>query len=139
MQKDTATSKQTTNSAPKRYVFVLLDNFTLLCFSAAVESLRIANRMAGEPLYDWVLAGEGGDTVSCSAGASFKVDMDLEDLRRDDVVMLCGGINVQAATTKRVLNWLPGAARGRALYGSVYGGQSRSAGWQARHDPLGKP
>ena len=36
-----------TPERPRRFVFVLLDNFTLLCFAAAVESLRIANRMAG--------------------------------------------------------------------------------------------
>jgi len=106
MQTHTDKATPTAQTAPTRYVFVLLDNFTLLCFSAAVESLRIANRMAGEPLYDWVLAGEGGTTVACSAGAEFKVDMDLEELRRDDVVMLCGGINVQAATTKKILSWL---------------------------------
>jgi len=102
---------QPENKQPTRYVFVLLDNFTLLCFSAAVECLRIANRMAEETLYDWVLAGEGGGTVRCSAGAAFHVDMDLEDLRRDDVLMLCGGINVQSATTKKVLNWLRREAR----------------------------
>ncbi|MEL6376950.1 MAG: hypothetical protein AAFQ04_07090, partial [Pseudomonadota bacterium] len=61
--------------ATKRFVFVLLNDFTLLCFSAAVESLRIANRMAGEKLYDWIIAGEGGETVTCSAGAKFNVDM----------------------------------------------------------------
>ena len=32
---------------------MLLDSFTLLCFACAVESLRIANRVAGKPLYDW--------------------------------------------------------------------------------------
>ena len=32
---------------PRRFVFVLLEEFTMLCFSAAVESLRIANRMSG--------------------------------------------------------------------------------------------
>ena len=45
---------------PNRYVFVLLDQFTMLCFSCAVEALRIANRMSGQTLYEWVLAGEGG-------------------------------------------------------------------------------
>ncbi|MEM9497990.1 MAG: GlxA family transcriptional regulator [Pseudomonadota bacterium] len=99
------------DAAARRFVFVLLDNFTLLCFSAAVESLRIANRMSGETLYDWVLAGEGGETVRCSAGAEFRVDMGLEELRRDDVVMVCGGIYVQAATTRKVLNWLRREAR----------------------------
>ena len=46
---------------PRRFVFVLLDQFTLLCYSCAVESLRIANRMAGQTLYDWRVIGEGGD------------------------------------------------------------------------------
>ena len=36
------------NDAPRRFVFVLMDQFTLLSFAAAVESLRIANRMAGQ-------------------------------------------------------------------------------------------
>jgi AraC family transcriptional regulator, glycine betaine-responsive activator len=44
---------------PKRFVFVLLPEFTMLCFCAAVESLRIANRMANRKLYDWKIIGEG--------------------------------------------------------------------------------
>ena len=98
-------------SGPRRFVFVLLDNFTLLCFSSAVESLRIANRMAVREIYSWVVAGEGGDTINCSAGIEFKLQMDLEELSRDDTVMLCGGIDVQTATTKKVLNWVRREAR----------------------------
>ncbi len=109
--------------ATKRFVFVLLEDFTLLCFAAAVESLRIANRMAEKNLYDWVLAGEGGETICCSAGAEFKLDMDLEELKRDDVVMICGGINVQAATTKKILNWV----RREARRGLVVGGLCTAA------------
>ncbi len=96
---------------PKRYVFVLLDNFTMLCFSAAIESLRIANRMAGQTLYEWRTVGEGGDVAYCSAGTGFKLDGDLDELTRDDVVMICGGIDVQAATTKRLLSWMRREAR----------------------------
>ena len=102
----------------KRFVFVLLDQFTMLCFASAVESLRIANRMAGEELYSWVLAGEGGDTVECSNKTEFKLQSDLVEFSRDDVILVCGGINVQAATTKRILNWL----RREARRGPVIGG-----------------
>ncbi len=42
----------------RRFVFVLLENFTMLSFASAVECLRIANRMAGRPAYDWRLIGE---------------------------------------------------------------------------------
>ena len=108
-----------TNAKPKRFVFVLLDNFTMLCFSCALESLRIANRMSGQELYSWTLVGEGGETVTCSAGTSFKVDADLMEVNRDDYVLICGGIDVQAATTKKVLNWVRREARRGATLGGL--------------------
>ncbi|MDC0343501.1 MAG: GlxA family transcriptional regulator [Aestuariivita sp.] len=96
---------------PRRFVFVLLDRFTMLSFASALESLRIANRMAGFDLYTWSLVGEGGDTVSCSAGTAFKLDSALPELTRDDTVMICGGIDVQQATSKPLLNWVRREAR----------------------------
>lgn len=104
---------------PRRFVFVLLENFTMLCFASAVESLRIANRMAGKELYQWKLVGEGGDIVTCSAGTAFKVDSDLEETSRDDTILVCSGIDVQAATTKRLLNWLRREARKGATIGGL--------------------
>lgn len=104
---------------PKRFVFVLLDQFTMLCFSCAVEALRIANRMSGKRLYEWSLAGDGGDVVYCSAGTGFKLDMDLDELEREDVALICGGIDVQAATTKKLLNWLRREARRGVTMGGL--------------------
>ncbi|MFT6532509.1 MAG: transcriptional regulator GlxA family with amidase domain [Limimaricola cinnabarinus] len=100
---------------PRRFVFVLLPNFTMLCFACAVEALRIANRMAGREIYSWTLAGDGGETAICSNGTVFKLDMDLDELTRDDTVMLCGGLDVQSASTKRVLNWIRREARRGAV------------------------
>jgi transcriptional regulator GlxA family with amidase domain len=96
---------------PKRYVFVLLEDFSLLSFASAVESLRIANRMAGREAYQWRIIGEGGSEVRCSAGSVFRVDGDLDELSRDDSVMICGGINVQQFTTKKMLGWIRREAR----------------------------
>jgi len=106
MQRYNIIDVETSRDTPSRYIFVLLDQFTLLSFAAAVDCLRIANLMAGQELYSWMLVGEGGDTVSCSTGTSFNLDCDLTELHRDDTVILCGGRDVQAATTKKVLNWL---------------------------------
>ena len=104
---------------PHRFVFVLLDNFSLLCFSTAIESLRIANRMAGRPLYEWVLIGEGGVQAVCSAGTVFQLDHDLIDMTRDDTIMVCGGIDVQKATSKKVLSWLRREARKGLMIGGL--------------------
>jgi transcriptional regulator GlxA family with amidase domain len=96
---------------PKRFVFLLLDRFTMLSFASAVEPLRIANYVLGEDAYSWRLAGEGGESVCCSNGASFKLDMGLDEISRDDTLLVCGGIDVQKSSTKPVLNWLRREAR----------------------------
>ncbi|MCK0094447.1 GlxA family transcriptional regulator [Yoonia sp. F2084L] len=96
---------------PRRFVFVLMDNFTMLCFAAALESLRIANRTAGKELYKWKIMSENGDEATCSNGCVFRVDSALAELDRDDTIMLCGGVDVQQATTKRTLNWIRREAR----------------------------
>lgn len=109
----------TTNAKPRRFVFVLLENFSMLSFSSAVESLRIANRMSNKALYEWMLLGEGGEMVRCSAGTAFLLDNDLIELNRDDTVILCGGIDVQRATTKKLLNWIRREARKGIVMGGV--------------------
>ena len=96
---------------PRRFAFVLVDSFSLLSFASALDALRIANRMAEYPLYNWMLLGESGNNVMCSAGTSFRVDHDLLELKRDDTIFLCGGIDIQKNTSKRLLNWLRREAR----------------------------
>ncbi|HKL70559.1 GlxA family transcriptional regulator [Salibaculum sp.] len=112
----------------RRFVFLMLEEFTLLSFAAAVDCLRIANLMAGRELYTWALAADGGGTVASAGGVSFNVDMDLEELRRDDYLLVCGGRDVQSATTKRIVSWL----RREARRGIVIGGLCTAAHTLAR-------
>ncbi|NSX55307.1 GlxA family transcriptional regulator [Parasulfitobacter algicola] len=109
----------TADPKSRKFAFVLMDNFTMLCFAAAVESLRIANRMSGKTIYEWVVLSDSGDVVTCSAGISFQVDGDLSELSRDDTILLCGGIDIQIATTKRILNWLRREARKGVTIGGL--------------------
>jgi transcriptional regulator GlxA family with amidase domain len=104
---------------PRRFVFVLMHEFTMLCFSAALESLRIANRISGKDLYAWKIIGEGGMRAVCSNGCGFELDGDLIELDRDDTVMLCGGLNVAEATTKKTLNWIRREARRGVVMGGL--------------------
>ncbi|MBK8441452.1 MAG: GlxA family transcriptional regulator [Rhodobacter sp.] len=115
-RKATQTAK---DRPPRRFVFLLLNNFTLLAFASAIEPLRIANRVAGQPIYSWKLAGENGVEAVCSNGTAFKLDMGLEEVDRDDIVLVCGGIDVQKATSKAVLNWLRREARRGVTVGGL--------------------
>ena len=109
--------------SPRRFVFVLIENFTLLSFSSALDALRIANRMSGKKLYDWTFIGENEEFVSCSAGTQFKLDNSLIELHRDDTILLCGGTAIQESTTKKLIGWL----RREARRGLVIGGLCTAA------------
>ncbi|MBK5928213.1 GlxA family transcriptional regulator [Rhodobaculum claviforme] len=106
----------------RRFVLLLLDRFSMLALAAAMEALRIANRMLGQPAYAWVLVGEGGTVARASTGTEFRLDHGLEagelEVDRDDVVLAIGGLDVQAATTRAVVNWLRRVAR----HGPTLGG-----------------
>ena len=105
--------------SPRRFVFVLMENFTLLSFSSALDALRIANRMSGKTLYEWTFIGENEGVVSCSAGTQFKLDNSLIELHRDDTILLCGGTFIQEATTKKLIGWLRREARRGLIIGGL--------------------
>ena len=105
--------------SPRRFVFVLIENFTLLSFSSALDALRIANRMSGKKLYDWIFIGENEEFVSCSAGTQFKLDNSLIELHRDDTILLCGGTSIQESTTRKLIGWLRREARRGLIVGGL--------------------
>ncbi|MFQ6552223.1 GlxA family transcriptional regulator [Aestuariibius insulae] len=96
---------------PKRFVFVLFEGFSLLSFASALDCIRIANRVSQKDLYQWIFLTEEGAGIRCSAGTEILADDELIELSRDDVVILCGGVNIQNATTKKILSWLRREAR----------------------------
>ncbi|UFS66353.1 GlxA family transcriptional regulator [Paracoccus denitrificans] len=102
-----------------RYVFLLLDRFTMVSFAAAIEPLRLANRLAGRELYQWRLIGEQGETALCSNGARILLDGPLLETRRDDTVLVCGGLDVARAATRPVLAWLRREARRGTRIGAL--------------------
>ena len=41
------------NQPQHRYVFLTLQNYSLIALSSAVEALRMANQVAGKQVYEW--------------------------------------------------------------------------------------
>ena len=105
--------------APETFVFVLLERFSLLAFSAAIEPLRHANRLTGRRLYDWHVLTETGAPAHASCGLEVTADGALETLPRGAQVVVCGGDDVAGATTRGVLAWLRREARRGARVGAV--------------------
>ena len=58
----------------EHFVFVLVDEFSHIAFSCAVEPLRIANLVSGKPLFSWSFVSNNGETATCSNGSVTLVD-----------------------------------------------------------------
>lgn len=106
----------------RRFTFLLLDRFTMMPLAAAMDSLRLANKLSGRIAYEWRLVGSGGEVAICSNGSRIALDGGLDDDRitsRDEVVIVCGGDDITTQATRPVLNWLRRQARAGATIGAV--------------------
>lgn len=104
---------------PEKFVFLLLENFTLIAFAGGVEPLRLANRMAGRRIYDWSVASESGGPVTASNGVTVAADHGLAPLGRDTTILVVGGADVRRAVTRPILNWLRREARHGYAMGAI--------------------
>ena len=93
-------------SETQHFSFFLLPEFTHIAFSCALEPLRIANLVSGQPLYRWTLASADGRTATCSNGSVTLTGAGLEPTRHADRLFVISGVDVQSHTTAPVLNWL---------------------------------
>lgn len=96
---------------PQTIVVLLLRDFSVLSLSTALETLRIANRLNGAPLFEWRLASGDGAPVRSSLGGDFPVDSGPVDLKGHETVLVCGGTDIRAASDKAVIDWLRRQAR----------------------------
>lgn len=104
---------------PQEFIFLLLPQFSMIAFAAAIDPLRLANRAARRPLYSWRTASEGGEPVAASNGCAITTDMRLEDVPRDASIVVCAGLEVKEAVTRPVLTWLRRQSRLGIHIGSV--------------------
>lgn len=106
---------ETTNSAlPRRFGFLLVDDFTLISMASAIEPLRMANRITGTDLFSWKTISESGAAVSASAGISVNANAGFEDpstLTDVQAIIVCGGRRVENNVTDSMLRWLRGVGQ----------------------------
>ncbi len=74
----------TPSDRPTHIAFLLLEEFTHLAFSCAIEPLRIANHVSERALYRWTLLSSDGQKAVCSNGSATLVDAGLSPLEKTD-------------------------------------------------------
>ncbi|MCK0151605.1 GlxA family transcriptional regulator [Marivita sp. S6314] len=108
--------------------FLLLDGFTLLAFSSAVDPLRIANQVSGAPLYGWHVVSETGASVASSSGLSVEVHGALAGVDDKAQIFVCAGNQGHVAASEATIAEL----RRRARFGSSFGAICTGAATLAR-------
>jgi AraC family transcriptional regulator, glycine betaine-responsive activator len=98
---------------------ILVPEFTMMPVTSLIEPLRLANRLADKPLYKWTLHSIDGQPVAASSGILTIANGDLESIPPDAAVIVCGGLNIQHHTDKRLLSWLRKISRKGVDIGAV--------------------
>jgi|TARA_B110000438_G_scaffold171784_1_gene164177 transcriptional regulator GlxA family with amidase domain len=94
---------------PKNIGFLLLDNFTLISFSSAIEPLRLANHSLKEEIYTWSTFSEKGETILSSDGININVDFSINSevaLNNIELLIVCGGLEVEKNYSKSIARFL---------------------------------
>ncbi|CAM2782790.1 GlxA family transcriptional regulator [Vibrio mytili] len=107
------------NKEVSRIGFLLLDNFTMLALSSAVDPMRMANQLTGKELYDWYIISEDGEDVTASDGITVKPDCSMADAPQLDTLIVVGGVNITRSYTRRQISWLQSLARKHIRLGGV--------------------
>jgi transcriptional regulator GlxA family with amidase domain len=98
---------------------ILTPGFSMMSFSALIEPMRGANRIAGSQLFRWRLLSPTGGSVVASSG----IDVQTQPIpQRDDgsdLVVICGGHEDETYTDRRVREFLRNLMRGDTMIGSV--------------------
>lgn len=89
-----------------RFFFVLMDGFLLTAAANAMDTLACANDILCKPQFECQTCSESGDSVTSSSGITLAVNAFQPSLHRSDTIVLCGGRNIQSATTAGIVSWL---------------------------------
>jgi transcriptional regulator GlxA family with amidase domain len=103
-----------------RIAFLLVPQFSMMAFSAAIEPLRSANRMSGLQLFEWQLTSVDGKEVMASNEICVAVHRPLSELRKIDMLVVCAGLEpMQFGRNHGIHHQLRRLARHGSMMGAI--------------------
>lgn len=112
------------HSAPGRVGFILLEHFSMMAFTGAVDALVTANLLTPTPLYQVSTFSPVGTSVLSDLGIAIATDATLAGLEahRLDLLIVCGGFRCALAPSRPLQDALRTAARRVTTLGSLWNG-----------------
>ena len=104
---------------PFEVAFLLVPEFNMVSFGAAIGPLRQANDLSPSPLYRWRLASYDGRPVVSSSEVRVEVDVGIADDPVPDLALVCSGRNVLKHMDPKAVVWLRSLAAKRVALGGI--------------------
>lgn len=109
-------------SPPYEVAVFVVPRYSQLSLAALIEPLRLANTVAGKPLYKWTLCSDGGGRVHSSSGFAVEVDCDLTAVETCDALFVVASYDVLKHASKAALRAVQRLARAGAYIGALDAG-----------------
>jgi transcriptional regulator GlxA family with amidase domain len=104
---------------PLEVGFLLIGDFSMMAFAAAIEPLRSANRQGRRDLYRWRLFSRDGAPVVASNGIAVMPHAATRDAGTPPVMIVCSGIGAERFGDRAVFAWLRRLDRSGSVIGAV--------------------
>jgi AraC family transcriptional regulator, glycine betaine-responsive activator len=113
-------STHSTRPSPYRVVFLTLPDFTLLAATAAIEVLRMANRVLGQNAYEWRIEAADPDHEAASCGLILgNGQTSFDPIEQAHLVLVCGGLQAERWLGDGLLNRLKDLNRRKVSLGGL--------------------
>jgi transcriptional regulator GlxA family with amidase domain len=103
--------------AVETHAFFLVPGFSAMAFFSAIEPLRVANRLAAEPMFDWKMFSRDGLAVEASNNMRIMVDGPLDEGAPH--LTICAGFDPTRGEEPALLAALRRMARRGATLGAM--------------------
>ncbi|WP_018717031.1 GlxA family transcriptional regulator [Arhodomonas aquaeolei] len=116
---ETAEPQDAGAPAPRQMGFLLLPQFSMISLAAAIDPLRMANRLSGRHLYEWPLYCPGDAPVTASNGMLFRPTRRFGDGEGLSALFVVAGYDAAAVESPDITQWLRQLARAGITLGAT--------------------
>lgn len=115
----TSTTRNLAATVPTRYGFLVMPGFSMIAFAAAIDTLRLANRVSNQHLYEWETLSTDGGAVTASNGLEVTPQHSIKSYRNYSALFVCAGTRVQAGWSRMLGESLRIASKKGIALGSL--------------------
>ena len=108
----------------RNFAFLLLDNFSMMSLTSALDALRTANLLSETKIYSFQMISLNGQPVCGDLGFSAVVDYSIDelDIQQVDALVICGGLRVDLQPDKLLTRFLYRPEVRKLALGSLWNG-----------------